>query len=71
MRLAKKESVEITFVRCFQAYDKFQFTDYPEVKSDALIACHMKMLLKLIGCAVRVIAGVVNLMLGVPDSDEL
>lgn len=56
---------------CFQAYDKFQFTDYPEVKSDALIACHMKMLLKLIGCAVRVIAGVVSLMLGVPDSDEL
>ena len=37
----KKEDVEIAFARCFQAYDEYyQFADDPEVKSDALNACH-------------------------------
>ena len=33
--------VEIVFARCFQAYDEYyQFSSDPEVKSDALNACH-------------------------------
>lgn len=37
----EKKDVEITFARCFQAYDKcYQFASDPEVKSDALNACH-------------------------------
>ena len=37
----KKKDVEIAFARCFQAYDEYyQFAIDPEVKSDALNACH-------------------------------
>jgi len=37
----KKKDVEIAFARCLQAYDKYhQFANDPEVKSDALNACH-------------------------------
>ena len=37
----EKKDVEITFARCFQAYDKcYQFASDPKVKSDALNACH-------------------------------
>ena len=37
----KKKDVEMAFARCFQAYDEYyQFASDPEVKSDALNACH-------------------------------
>ena len=37
----KKKDVDIAFARCFQAYDEYyQFAIDPEVKSDALNACH-------------------------------
>ena len=37
----KKKDVDIAFARCFQAYDEYyQFAIDPEVKLDALNACH-------------------------------
>ena len=37
----KKQDVEIAFARCFEAYDEYyQFASDPEVKADALNACH-------------------------------
>ena len=40
----EKKDVEITFARCFQAYDEYcQFADDPEVKSNALNIGHSVM----------------------------
>ena len=37
----KEKDAEIAFARCFQAYEEYyQFASDPQVKSDALNACH-------------------------------